>query len=95
MRVTTGDYGRKRARSVIVRLGRDRTLDWRDPAIVPMTLGDPGAVELKGLRVAVYTDNGIMTPTVETIETVNSAAKALSDAETSVREDLPDVIGLY
>jgi hypothetical protein len=33
-------------------------VDWRDPAIVPMSLGDPAAVELNRLRVAFYTDNG-------------------------------------
>lgn len=31
--------------------------DWRDPAIVPMPLGDPGAIDLKSLRVAVHTCN--------------------------------------
>ncbi|MCH7787022.1 MAG: amidase, partial [Chloroflexi bacterium] len=63
--------------------------DWRDPAIVPMPLGDPDAVDLKSLRVAVHTDNGLMTPTPETIEAVTAAAKALSDAGVTVEEDCP------
>lgn len=29
-------------------------MDWRDPATVPMPLGEPGNVELKSLRVAFY-----------------------------------------
>lgn len=63
--------------------------DWRDPTIVPMPLGDASAVEVRGLRVAVYTDNGIRTPTTETIAAVDEAAKALSDAGASVVEDRP------
>ena len=63
--------------------------DWRDPAIVPMPLGDPDAVDLKSLRVAVHTDNGLMTPTPETIEAVTAAAKALSDAGVTVEEACP------
>ena len=38
--------------------------DGQDPAVVPMPLGDPAVVELTQLRVAVHTDNGIVTPTV-------------------------------
>ena len=67
-------------------------VDARDPAIVPMPLGDPGAVDLKSLRVAVHTDNGIMTPTAETVDAVNRAAAALADIGVSVREDLPEAI---
>src|ERR1700760_294310 len=37
--------------------------DWRDPTVVPAPLGDPSQVELKNLRVAFHTDNGIITPT--------------------------------
>lgn len=66
--------------------------DWKDPYIVPMPLGDPADVEIAGLRVCVYTDNGIQTPTAETIAAVNAAAKALSDAGLAVTEDLPKVI---
>ena len=67
-------------------------VDWRDPAIVAMPLGDPGEVDIKNLRVALHTDNGLMTPTSETIETVNAAAKALSDVGAIVVEDTPSVI---
>ncbi len=67
-------------------------VDWRDPAMVPMSIGNPGDVNLHSLRVAVYTDNGKMTPTQETIDAVNSAAKALSDAGTSVSEDMPSAL---
>jgi amidase len=64
-------------------------VDWRDPATIPMPLDDPKDVELKSLRVAFYTDNGIMTPTPETIGTVRTAVHALADAGTFVEEALP------
>jgi len=34
--------------------------DGRDPAVVPVTLGDPAEVDLSKLRIAWYTDNGIL-----------------------------------
>jgi amidase len=67
-------------------------VDWRDPAVVPMPLGDPEKVDLKSLRVAFHTDNGIASPTPETAEVVRKAAKALSDAGMEVEEDCPQGI---
>ena len=67
-------------------------VDWRDPAIVPIALGDATKVDLKGLRVAFHTDNGIETPTQETIDTVRSAAKALEARVTAVEEARPRAI---
>ena len=64
-------------------------VDWRDPTIVPMPIGSPDHIDLKTLRVAVYTDNGKMTPTKETIDAVNAAFNVLSDAGASVNEDMP------
>ncbi len=64
-------------------------VDWHDPAIVPMPLGDPKTIALKGLRVAFHTDNGIVSPTPETAEVVRSAVKALSDKGVSVEENRP------
>lgn len=64
-------------------------VDWRDPATIPMPLDDPRKVELKSLRVAFYTDNGIMTPTPETTGIVRTAVHALADAGTVVEEARP------
>ena len=64
-------------------------VDWRDPAIVPMPLGDATKVDLKALRVAFHTDNGIETATRETIETVKNAASALEASVTAVEEARP------
>ncbi len=64
-------------------------VDWRDPAIVPMPLGNPDVVEVNNLHVAFYTDNGIMPPTAETVKVVRETARMLSDAGMLVTEDVP------
>jgi len=64
-------------------------VDWRDPATIPMPLDDPGKVELKSLRVAFYTDNGIVTPAYEIIGAVRTAVHALADAGAVVEEARP------
>jgi amidase len=64
-------------------------VDWHDAAVVPMPLGHPRAVEIKRLRVALHTDNGIARPTRETVETVEKAATALSAAGVAVEEARP------
>ncbi len=67
-------------------------VDWRDPTVVPIPLGDPKKVDLKSLRVAFHTDNGIMSPTPEIVEVVKKTAKALFDADMTVKEDCPEGI---
>ena len=69
--------------------------DWKDPAIVPMPLGDPGSVDVSRLRVAFYADNGVKTPTPETIDAVTAAASALADAGAAVVEDRPRALTDY
>jgi amidase len=66
--------------------------DWQDPAIVPMPLGDPAAVELKRLRAAVHTDNGILSPTAAIQDTVRRAGQALADAGVAVEEACPQAL---
>lgn len=61
--------------------------DFRDAAAVPAPLGDPSKVDLKGLRVAFYVDNQVMTPTPETQSMVRSAAKAMAGLGAAVKED--------
>jgi amidase len=63
--------------------------DWRDPGVVPMPLGDPSAVELRGLRAAVYTDMPEQNASSETAAAVRSAAKALEDAGVVLNGDRP------
>jgi amidase len=64
-------------------------MDYLDPAVIPMPLGDPGQVDLGKLRVVVHTDNGIQSPTRETVETVKAAAAALANAGLAVTEARP------
>lgn len=51
--------------------------DGHDGGVAPVALGDPGEVEVRGLRVAVQTDNGLDNPTPETVAAVEAAAEAL------------------
>jgi amidase len=67
-------------------------VDWCDPAIVPMPLGDPRAVSLQGLRVALYTDNGILAATADTVAAVQGAATALTEAGARVHDDRPPLL---
>jgi amidase len=63
--------------------------DGRDPFVVPMPLGDPASVELKGLRAAVCTDNGIVTPEPEVAQAVREAAGALSEVGVTTEDAWP------
>jgi len=53
--------------------------DGYDPHLVPMPLRDPAEVDLKALRVAYYTDNGIVSCTPEIVAMVRQAAAAFTD----------------
>ena len=64
-------------------------VDWHDAAIVPIPLRDPRTVEIRNLRVAFHTDNGIVRPTPETAQAVQKAAQALSVAGARVDEIRP------
>lgn len=66
--------------------------DGEDPHVVPAPLGDAGAVEIEGLRVVTFSDNGIRTPTAETIAAVAAAARALADRGARVEERVPPLL---
>lgn len=66
--------------------------DWIDPSMVPMPLSDPGQVDLKQIRVAFHTDNGIIEPTSETVQAVAGAAAILDEQGIKVREIRPNGI---
>ena len=68
--------------------------DWRDPAIVPMPLGDPANVNIDGLKIAMHTDNGIQTPTDDIQSVVRSSARALEDMGSIVQETKPDALSM-
>jgi amidase len=63
--------------------------DGRDPGIVPVALGSSRDVELEGLRVAYYTDNGTLPADADTSRVVRTAVEALSRGGLLVREERP------
>jgi amidase len=67
-------------------------VDWRDPAMVPMPVGDHRAIDPRGLRVAFHADNGITTPSEEISDVVKKAAMALAREGISVEEVRPRAI---
>lgn len=60
--------------------------DGRDGGVVPVALGDPDTVEMRGVRVAVQTENDLAAPTAETVATVERAASALRAAGATVED---------
>lgn len=62
--------------------------DW-DAAMVPVPLGDPAKVELKKLRVAYYTTNGMMDPTAEVQALVKQCVAYFKKLGCSITEDRP------
>jgi amidase len=64
-------------------------IDMRDAAIVPMALGDPRALDLREVRVAFHTDNGIVAPSDEISAAVKKAAQSLAAAGARVDEVRP------
>jgi amidase len=63
--------------------------DGEDPHVVPVPLGDSGAVDVGALRVAWFDDNGIRAPTPETIAAVRVAVQAITQTGASVEEQVP------
>jgi len=67
--------------------------DSRDSGVVPVPLGDAGAVRLGGLRVAFYTEDGETPTTPETAAAVREAAEALEQSGARVAEHRPANVG--
>jgi amidase len=63
--------------------------DGIDPHVVPAPLGDARDVDVTRLRVVAFTDNGIRTPTGETVSAVERAAGALAAGGAAVSWEVP------
>lgn len=64
--------------------------DGIDAGAAPVPLGDPAAVELRGLRVMLHEFDGVAVPDGATVRALRDAAAVLSDAGAAVTEgDLP------
>ena len=66
--------------------------DW-DAAMAPVPLGDPAKVDLKNLRVAYYTSNGLMAPTKEVQKVVKQCVGYFKKLGCKVKEDMPPKMG--
>jgi amidase len=66
--------------------------DSKDAAMMPMPWNDPSRVEVKPLRVAYYSVNGVAELTPETIEVVKKVAGFFAEAGCPVKEDYPKEI---
>jgi amidase len=63
--------------------------DAADHTVVGMPLGDPAQLRLKDLRIAFFTDNGIVPAEPETIAVVQQAAAALEQEVNRIEERRP------
>jgi amidase len=63
--------------------------DGEDPHVVPVALGDPADVRIDALKVVAFPDNGVRTPTPETVLAVEAAASAIAAAGAQVRREVP------
>ena len=69
--------------------------DGEDPYCVPVELGNPDHVDVKKLRIAWYTDNGVVSPDANIVRVVNSVADALRQEDCNVSHELlPDMQNL-
>ena len=73
--------------------------DGRDPAVVPVPLGAPAAVEIAGLRIATFADGGLAAPIPEIAAAVMAASEVLK-ARGAILEEaapacLPQTADLY
>jgi amidase len=66
--------------------------DGADAGVIPMPLGALESVRLKGLRLAVYADDGEVLPTPDIIASVRAAARTLADVGLSIDEARPDCL---
>jgi amidase len=67
--------------------------DGHDSGVVPMPIGDPGAVDLALIRIAWYGQDGRTPTTPETAAAVRTASEALDSAGATVTEACPERVG--
>ncbi|WP_154855059.1 amidase [Cyclobacterium xiamenense] len=63
--------------------------DFKDAAVIPMPWPDYKTVDIAGLRVAFFSENGIARTDPATRDTVQKAAKWMEEVSLSVTEDCP------
>lgn len=63
-----------------------------DPTSPPVVIGNPFEVDVSQLKIAYFTDNGIVTPSKEIVETTLNAVRVLADLGAKVEEARPENI---
>ncbi len=66
--------------------------DWRDPYATPVPLSDPSEVDVGGLRVATFTNNGAAEADADTVTAVKAAAGLLGESGVHVESVRPTCI---
>jgi amidase len=66
--------------------------DGIDPFVVPAPLGDPAGVDVGALRIVAFTDNGMRTPSPETVAAVQTAADAIAATGAAVIWEVPPAL---
>ena len=66
--------------------------DGIDPAAVTRPLRPSQEIKLENLRIAYYTDAGVLEPMVEIQTAINIAAQVLAQANATIRQDFPPVL---
>ncbi|MDE0241179.1 MAG: amidase [bacterium] len=82
----------RRVEDIELALGIVSGIDWADPSVVPMPLGASASVAIQRLRVATYTDNGLIAPSEEIAGAVTEAAGTLAAAGVEVLSAVPEAI---
>lgn len=63
--------------------------DGKDPNVVPALIGDPEQIDLNSLRVAIYSENGVATPSDDIIQVIDKVEAALKDQVYSIQPAYP------
>lgn len=63
-----------------------------DPTSPPVVIGNPFEVDVSQLKIAYFTDNGIVTPSQDIVETTLNAVRVLADLGAKVEEARPENI---
>lgn len=63
-----------------------------DPTSPPVVIGNPFEVDVSQLRIAYFTDNGIVTPSKDIVEATLDAVRVLADLGAKVEEARPENI---
>ncbi|HYZ73143.1 MAG TPA: amidase, partial [Chthoniobacterales bacterium] len=67
-------------------------VDWNDPSVIPMPIGDHEKVSVKDCRIAFFYSNGSFEPSTETTAAVASAVNLLSRDGASIEDARPGVL---